>query len=534
LRVKRRSCCSGARPWRVGEGGSDDGAPDDGDDDAEDAMRLSLQRSIPLAVAVALAAGFAAAAAPPRHLVDPRDGRSYRTVEIGGLTWLAENLAWAALGSFCYGDDEENCERYGRLYRWEQALAACPPGTHLASELEWQALERTVGLPEVEIEQRQNRGTVEGARLKPGGDTGFDVQYGGWRRYEDGSYSALGENVAYWTSTEVDLAHAQHRDLDVGDDMIWRSPVVKHYALSVRCVVDRYVEDEYPGDDTHPVFSPDGRQLAYISNREGVAVDRPINFEVYVLDLATKRERRLTFNDAFEADLAWSPDGTRLAFKSYRDGNDEVYLMGADGSDQVNLTGHPASDGGPAFTPDGAWLLFASDRDGDRDLYRMRPDGSGVERLTDHPRGEHSPSLSPDGRRVAFVSDRDGNDEVYVMALDGSAPTRVTDAPLADWSPVWSADGGSLLVTYGDWETDAFDLVLVDLASGERRTVLEGSDSGNASWRARDGVLAFGAATRRRETDTRGPGRIHLTLPGGAGPQPLTGRLAGVFGGNER
>lgn len=160
------------------------------------------------------------------EFVDPRDGRNYPTVEIGGLTWFAENLAWNARGSFCYDDDEANCRSHGRLYRWEQALGACPAGSHLASELEWQALERAVGLPAVELEQRSNRGTTEGARLKPEGDTGFDVQYGGWRRYDkDGSFSALGENVAYWTSTETDLAHAQHRDLDVRDDMIWRSPV---------------------------------------------------------------------------------------------------------------------------------------------------------------------------------------------------------------------------------------------------------------------------------------------------------------------
>lgn len=468
----------------------------------------------------------------PELFSDPRDGRHYQLTEIGGLTWFAENLAWAAPGSFCYDDDEANCQLHGRLYRWEEALAACPTGSHLASELEWQALERAVGLPEVEIAQRRNRGTIEGARLKPGGDSGFEAQYGGWRRYGDGSFASLGRAGAYWTSTEIDLAHAQHRDIDTGDDMIWRSPVVKHYALSVRCVVDRYDEDEYPGDDTHPVFSPDGSRIAYISNREGVAVDRDINFEVYVLDLASKRERRLTFNDAFEADLAWSPDGRMIAFKSYRDGNDEIYVMAADGSQQVNLTRHPASDGGPSFSPDGTHLIFFSDRAGNRELYRMRVDGSAVERLTDHPASEHSPSLSPDGTRIAFVSDRDGNDEVYVMALNGGEPKRLTDAPLADWSPQWAPDGSALVITYGDWELDRWSLVRVSLDGLRREELFAGNDSGNASWR-QDGVLAFGMA-RRDGDSASGPGRIHLALPGGAGPQPVSGRLAGVFDGGER
>lgn len=469
---------------------------------------------------------------------DPRDGHRYRLVEIGGATWFAENLAWPSPESFCYEDDPANCKSHGRLYRWEHALSACPPGSHLSSELEWQALERAIGLPEAEIEQRSNRGTVEGARLKSGGDTGFDVQYGGWRRYEGGTFpsrerfASLGRAVAYWTSTETDMAHAQHRDIDVGDDMIWRSPVVKHYALSVRCVLDRYDMDEYPGDDTHPVFSPDGSRIAYISNRVGVASGRDVNFEVYVLDLATKRERRLTFNDDFEADLAWSPSGARLAFKSYRDGNDEIYVMAADGSGQSNLTQNPASDGSPSYSPNGEHILFSSDRDGNREIYRMRSDGSTILRLTDHPASDHSPSLSPDGRRVAFVSDRDGNDEVYVMSSDGSGVRRLTQAPLADWSPVWAPDGNSLVVTYGDSESDTFSLVLVPLDGSRHESLFEDTDSGNASWRPSDGALAFGASLKNRDGEI-GPGRIHLALPGGAGPQPLSGRLAGTFGGDE-
>jgi uncharacterized protein (TIGR02145 family) len=463
------------------------------------------------------------------EFTDPRDGQVYPTVEIGGMTWFASNLNWATPESYCYDDEESNCEVYGRLYRWEHALSACPPGSHLSSELEWQSLERAVGLPDVEIRQRRNRGTVEGARLKHGGDTGFDVEYAGWRRYEDGSFSALGENVAYWTSTETDLAHAQHRDVDVGDDMIWRSPVVKHYALSVRCAVDRYNEDEYPGDDTHPVFSPDGSHIAYISNREGVAVGKPINFEIYVLDLATKRERRLTHNDAFEADLAWSPDGTSIAFKTYRDGNDEIYLMDPNGDGQVNLTRNDASDGSPSFTPDGEFLVFSSDRNGDRELYRMRRDGSGVVRLTEHPASDHSASVSPDGRRVAFVSDRDGNDEIYILELESGAIRRLTNAPLSDWSPVWSSDGESLVVTYGDWEEDSWSLVRISIDGTRQETLFEGTDSGNAAWRQRDGALAFGASTTKRD-DSAGPGRVYLGLPGGSGKQPLTGRQTGTFG----
>ena len=187
------------------------------------------------------------------ELTDRRDGQTYATVEIGGMVWMARNLNYAGRESYCYDDRRENCEQNGRLYRWEAALSACPDGWHLSTEFEWQALEIAIGLPFEELEYRGNRGTAEGARLKRDGDLGFDTQYAGWRGYEpredQGMFRSQGRAAAFWTSTEADLNHAWHRDIDTGDDMIWRSRVVKPYALSVRCVQNR---SEYDVDDPNP------------------------------------------------------------------------------------------------------------------------------------------------------------------------------------------------------------------------------------------------------------------------------------------
>ncbi len=174
---------------------------------------------------------------------DPRDGQLYPTVEIGGMTWFAKNLNYPTRESYCYDNKPESCEEYGRLYRWEVSLAACPDGWHQSTDYEWQALEQAIGIPFAELAYRSNRGEKEGARLKKGGDTGFDTQYGGWRRYEDQVFQALDKNAAFWTSTETDLDHAWHRDIDTGDDMVYRSRVAKDYALSVRCVKNRAERD---------------------------------------------------------------------------------------------------------------------------------------------------------------------------------------------------------------------------------------------------------------------------------------------------
>ena len=151
--------------------------------------------------------------------------------------------------------------------------------------------------------------------------------------------------------------------------------------------------------------------------------------------------KRLTTHPAADFDPSWSPDGTRIAFRSQRDGNDEIYVMNADGTCQVNLTHDPVNDWSPAWSPDSTRIAFARffDRNPYTDVAVMNVDGSGLKRLT-NAHGEY-PAWSPDGSRIAFASARDGNYEIYVMNADGSGQTRLTNNPAYDMAPAWSPDG---------------------------------------------------------------------------------------------
>ena len=80
--------------------------------------------------------------------------------------------------------------------------------------------------------------------------------------------------------------------------------------------------------------------------------------------------------------VAEAPDGARVVFQSYRDGNNEIYLMDADGGGQVRLTRHPAEATFPTFSPNGTRVLFQSGRDGGSEFFSMRVDGSDVRRVT--------------------------------------------------------------------------------------------------------------------------------------------------------
>src|SRR4030095_2816143 len=144
---------------------------------------------------------------------------------------------------------------------------------------------------------------------------------------------------------------------------------------------------------------------------------------------------------ADEGAPAFSPDGKLIAYDTDRDGNYEIYTIGADGLGARRLTRHPGRDLAPAWAPDGSKIVFMSDRDArpEFDIYRMNPDGSAVERLTTKPT-TWFPQYSPDGRRLAMHVWRD----VHIMDLATKSLKRLTHHPLNGMYPTWSPDGNRL------------------------------------------------------------------------------------------
>jgi TolB protein len=222
-----------------------------------------------------------------------------------------------------------------------------------------------------------------------------------------------------------------------------------------------------PALDRQPAVSPNGKEIAFFSTRpHGDPLNPQRDREIYVMD-ATDDDgdgqgdnlRRLTDNTASESAPAWSPDGKKIAFSSNRDGNNEIYVMDADGSEQTNLTNHPAVDQLAAFSPDGTKIAFTRTLPGNNfELFVMDADGTGQTNLTNSPTSDAWPEYSPDGSRLAFGSIRPGFDDphstdidIWVMELDDltgmptGALTNLTDAMVTNerW-PAWSPDGAKV------------------------------------------------------------------------------------------
>jgi Tol biopolymer transport system component/tRNA A-37 threonylcarbamoyl transferase component Bud32 len=166
----------------------------------------------------------------------------------------------------------------------------------------------------------------------------------------------------------------------------------------------------------------------------------------------------------------FSPDGRRIAFSSNRaDDRNEIWLADADGTNATRLTDIPGrQQGAPHWSPDGRWVAFDSyAEDGRADIWTIGADGSGLRQITHDPADEITPSWSHDGRSLYFVSNRTGRNEIWVVPVAGGTERQVTDVgavfPIRE-----SVDGRSL---FYEREADSA-LMAQPIAGGAPRTVL--------------------------------------------------------------
>ena len=262
-----------------------------------------------------------------------------------------------------------------------------------------------------------------------------------------------------------------------------------------------------------------GNVLAFTSLRGG-------NAAIYVSKSNGSGAHRLTPAGvgAYQGDLAWAPDGTRVV---YTCGNFELCVASADGSGAARLTKSEwpdrwSYDFEPAWSPDGGEIVFSRTRAGQSSgLWVVGADGTGLRRLVDNAGNEGSPEWSPDGLQIAYTTDAGAGNDLYLIDSDGANVRRLTSSKAFEGDPDWSPDGATIAYARAMAGSLVSEVWLMRASGGGHRRLTAG---GEPSW-SPDGSFLFLSAPLGNDDElfrvrANGTGRTRLTNRAGGDYTP--------------
>lgn len=221
-------------------------------------------------------------------------------------------------------------------------------------------------------------------------------------------------------------------------------------------------------------FTPTNMPISTLPNGLGLIafVSTP---DIYIMGADGTGVTRLT-EEGRNDEPAWSPDGRRIAFTSYRNGSKDIYVMNADGSDVTRLTTNGDNES-PAWSPDGRQIVFVSAQNRGHVIYIMSADGSGMRRLLEG--GGSSPTWSPSGLEILFTSTRGGNSHIYSLNINTGQVKQLTTKGF-NYSPAWSFDGQQIAFISGNsiWG----DIYVMNADGSQVRGLTEEGENREPSW----------------------------------------------------
>ena len=268
-------------------------------------------------------------------------------------------------------------------------------------------------------------------------------------------YSGSANNPRLYAHTVSDEIHDQQRGLKgvARTKLAWISD--RDGVRLGDTVENRQVKEVYYGDydganqrrvtvgrrlNLNPSWSPDARALAYTTFRP--------NPDIFVSLIYQGVLQNPTKGVGTNYLPVFSPDGKQIAFMSGRDGNPEIYAMNVDGSNLRRLTNHPAGDSSPTWSPSGLQIAFTSDRTGKAQIYLMNSaDGSGVSRLTVNESEADRPTWSPAPFNEIAYSASTGRYDIKVLEVSTGNVRQLTFGEGTNESPAWAPGGRHLAFT---------------------------------------------------------------------------------------
>lgn len=274
-------------------------------------------------------------------------------------------------------------------------------------------------------------------------------------------------------------------------DLVRRTELMAHTLLArqeqMRALAHRIADMSYERLTGAPgVF---GTRIAYV-NREGR------HYRLVIADSDGYSEQTVLSSNEPILSPAWSPDGRQLAYVSFERGRAMVYVQTLATRERRVLADFPGSNSAPAFAPDGKRLALVLTRDGNSELYLVNADGSGLQRLTDNAGIETEPVFAPDGQSLLFTSDRGGSAQIYRLMLASGEVQRLTYEGSNNFSPRFSPDGKSFVFSH--FNGGRFYIATQDIESGQMQLLTAGGWEKKPSFAPNGKLVLFAAESQGR------------------------------------
>ncbi|MFI5251377.1 MAG: biopolymer transporter Tol [Bacteroidota bacterium] len=296
-------------------------------------------------------------------------------------------------------------------------------------------------------------------------------------RYGDDKLEKISQNLASLTEVTIDgaIEHAVGKNgKDLYDE--WRQFLRDDYTARTESIKNSLAAGDIIGrvgfGNFYPTFSPDGKSIAYVSNKEA---DYFGLSSIYLYDVAAKTEKAL--KSGVRSELSWSPDGKKIYYSKLSRKNPhwsnifDLYVYDIPNDDEKRLTEGVRANS-PAVSPDGSTVAFVAESDGTINLFTCDANGKNIRQLTHYANGEqvYNPKWSPDGKNIIFdYSLKEGRDIAMISAssIDTSSGSVrfILATPADERNAVFTPDGKSIL--FSSDKSGIFNIYKMNLQTGE-------------------------------------------------------------------